>query len=156
MGIDQIVGAARRRYRQLSAVEANRECARGALIVDTRCADQRRSHGSIPGAIHVPLSVLPWRADPESGHDDPRISAADRLLILVCQDGYSSTLAVATLLDMGRDRVTDVAGGFVAWATAGLPVSRDPHGMGGSSAKRCEATKIRDVGELQTEGAQLL
>lgn len=156
MGIDQIVGAARRRYRQLSALEANGECARGALIVDTRCTDQRRRHGSIPGAIHMPLSVLPWRADPESGHDDPLISGTDRLIILLCQDGYSSTLAVATLLDMGRDRVTDVAGGFVAWSTAGLPVSRDPQVIGGSPSKCCEAPKIRDVGELQTEGAQLL
>lgn len=122
MSMADAMAAARRRYRQLSPVDAARRLDDGAVILDTRCGDQRREHGMIPGSIHVPLSVLPWRADPESGYDDPRVSDGAAELVLVCQDGYSSTMAVATLLDLGHNRVTDIAGGFSAWRAAGLPV----------------------------------
>ncbi len=94
----------------------------GALLIDTRCADSRRETGVIPGSIHVPLSVLYWRLDPDSGHDDPRLSDLEREVILVCAHGYSSSIAAATLLDLGFSRSADIAGGFEAWAAAGLPV----------------------------------
>lgn len=123
MGMSMVIAAARRRYARVSPHEAAALAASDGIIVDTRCADQRQAHGVIPGSIHIPLSVFPWRADPWSGHDDPRVSSDGRHLILLCQDGYSSTLAVATLLDAGRDRVTDIAGGFEAWRAAGLPVT---------------------------------
>jgi len=98
----------------------------GAVIVDTRCADLRRDAGVIPRSVHVPLSVLYWRLDPTSGHSDPAISDPDRQIILVCAHGYSSSLAAATLRDLGFSRATDIDGGFEAWAAAGLPVEPSP------------------------------
>lgn len=78
----------------------------------------------VPGSVHVPLSVLYWRLDPTSGHDDKALSDRDRRVIIVCADGYSSSLAAATLRDLGFSRATDLDGGFRAWAAAGLPVER--------------------------------
>ena len=74
----------------------------------------------------MPLSVLYWRLDPASGHDDPRLSDPARQVILVCAHGYSSSLAAATLRELGFARATDVIGGFEAWAAAGLPVEPWP------------------------------
>ncbi len=71
-----------------------------------------------------PLSVLYWRLDPTPGHDDRHLSDRDRRVILVCADGYSSSLAAATLRDLGFSRATDLVGGFNAWVAAGLPVER--------------------------------
>ncbi len=82
----------------------------------------RRETGVIPGAVHVPLSVLYWQLDSSSGHDDPELSDPSRQVILVCAHGCSSSLAAATLRDLGFDRSTDVVGGFEAWQAAGLPV----------------------------------
>ena len=98
----------------------------GALVVDTRCAELRRATGVIPGSKHVPLSVLFWRADPSSGHSDPELIDFDRHIVLVCADGYSSSLAAATLRDLGFGRATDLDGGFTAWAAAGLPIEPAP------------------------------
>jgi rhodanese-related sulfurtransferase len=94
----------------------------GAILIDTRCAELRREGGRIPGSVHVPLSVLFWRLDPASGHDDLRLSDPARQVVLVCAHGYSSSLAAATLRDLGFSRATDVVGGFEAWVAAGLPV----------------------------------
>jgi rhodanese-related sulfurtransferase len=91
-------------------------------LVDTRCAELRSSTGVIPGSVHAPLSVLYWRADPSSPHDDPRISHSGRRLVLLCADGYSSSIAAATLQELGHVAATDVDGGFSAWRAAGLPV----------------------------------
>jgi rhodanese-related sulfurtransferase len=120
--VTELLAAARTRLDRLEPAEALAELADGALLIDTRCADDRREAGVIPGSVHVPLSVLFWRLDPESGYDDPRLSNPDRRIILVCAHGYSSSLAAATLLDLGFTRATDVKGGFEAWAAAGLPV----------------------------------
>jgi rhodanese-related sulfurtransferase len=94
------------------------------VIVDTRCAEARQVSGVIPGSVHVPLSVLYWRLDPTSGHDDTRLSDRSRQVIVVCADGYSSSLAAATLRDVGFTRATDVVGGFNGWVAAGLPVEQ--------------------------------
>ena len=72
----------------------------------------------------VPLSVLYWRLDPTSGHDDKALSDRDRRIILVCADGYSSSLAAATLRDLGFGRATDLAGGLNGWVAAGMPVEQ--------------------------------
>ncbi len=93
-----------------------------ALLIDTRCAEQLCAGGQIPGAVHVPLSVLYWRLDPASGFDDPRLSDPTRRVVLVCAHGYSSSLAAATLRQIGFSRATDIVGGFEAWVAAGLPV----------------------------------
>ena len=94
----------------------------GAIVVDTRCAEQRRETGVIPGSVHVPLSVLFWRLDPASGFEDQRLADPERQVILVCAHGYSSSLAAATLQDLGFMRATDIDGGFEAWQAAGLPI----------------------------------
>lgn len=123
--IDQLVAATRTRYQQASPRRTAQPCRAGALLVDTRCSELRWEHGVIPEAVHVPLSVLPWRADPASDHHDPRL-AAKRPLIIMCQDGWSSTLAVGVLLDLGLTDVCDVTGGYRAWQEAGLPTVRLP------------------------------
>lgn len=122
--IDDLLQAARSRLDRLDPAAASAEAASGALVVDTRCAEARRRTGVIPESVHVPLSVLFWRLDPTSGHDDKALSDRARRVILVCADGYSSSLAAATLRDLGFPRATDLAGGFNGWAAAGFPVER--------------------------------
>jgi rhodanese-related sulfurtransferase len=94
-----------------------------ALIVDTR-AD--RSAGVVPGSLHVPLSVLQWRVDPDSAWRNPHVNGLDTRLILICEHGESSSLAAASLLELGFTRVGDVIGGFEAWEADGLPVTPAP------------------------------
>ncbi len=122
--VTDLVAKARSRYRRLSAAEAHATAQEGAIVVDTRCREALDADGRIPGALHVPLSVLPWRADPDSMHRDERIARIDARLVLVCAHGYSSSLAVASLLDMGFSAVTDIEGGFEAWIRSGLPVTQ--------------------------------
>jgi len=122
--IDDLLATARARLDRLDPVAARQEAEAGAIVIDTRCAEARRKAGVIPGSVHVPLSVLYWRLDPTSGHDDKRLSDRDRRVILVCADGYSSSLAAATLRDLGFSRATDLIGGFNGWADAGMPVER--------------------------------
>jgi rhodanese-related sulfurtransferase len=94
------------------------------LLIDTRDADLRARDGRIPGSLHIPLSVLEWRVDPTSGHQSPALVGHEHELVLICHEGYSSSLAAVRLQALGFDKTTDVIGGFVAWAAAGLPVER--------------------------------
>jgi len=95
----------------------------GALLVDIRGDDQRRATGLIPGAILLPRNALEWRCDPASPWRHPAITSRDRQLILICQQGFQSGLAAATLQRLGLAHATDLDGGFDAWAAAGLPVT---------------------------------
>jgi rhodanese-related sulfurtransferase len=122
--IGGLLEAAQARLDRLEPEAALAAAEAGALLIDTRCAEARAARGVIPGSVHVPLSVLFWRLDPTSGHDDPALSDRRRHVILVCADGYSSSLAASTLLDLGFARATDVVGGFNGWVKAGLPVER--------------------------------
>ena len=122
--INDLLADARARLDRLDPADAYAAVQQGAVLIDTRCAELRRRDGSIPDAVQVPLSVLFWRLDSSSGHDLPELSHAwDRRVILICDHGYSSSLAAATLHDLGFDMATDVKGGFQAWAAAGLPVA---------------------------------
>jgi len=123
--IDGRLADARSRIERLLPEAAHRAMTEGALLVDTRCGDDRREIGAIPGSVHVPLSVLFWRLDPSSGYDDPALSDLARPVILICAHGYSSSLAAATLRDLGFVSVADVIGGFEAWSAAGLPVQQE-------------------------------
>jgi rhodanese-related sulfurtransferase len=99
----------------------------GAVLVDIRSEVQRERDGVIPGAHFHPRNVLEWRLDPASGHCDPVLAGdLDRHVILVCNEGYQSSLAAATLQELGFTRATDLAGGFQAWRAAGLPVEPAP------------------------------
>lgn len=122
--LDDLLRAARARLHRLTPEDALAATRRGALIVDIRGDDQRREGGLVPGALPVARNVLEWRADPGSPWRDPALAAAG-LLVLMCQQGYQSSLAAAGLLDLGVD-ATDMIGGFEAWRAAGLPVDTPP------------------------------
>lgn len=120
--VDDLLAVARARLVRLAPREAAAAQAAGAVLVDIRGDDQIRAHGCIPGAIRIPRNVLEWRADPASPHRDPRVASRERVIVLVCQEGYQSTLAASTLHDLGLARATDLAGGFEAWQSEGLPI----------------------------------
>ena len=124
--IEELLKDARARLERVGPAEAAAAVRDdGALIVDIRSELQRERDGVIPGALFHPRNVLEWRADPASDHHDPQLSAdLERRVIVVCHEGYQSSLAAATLQDLGFARATDLDGGFVAWRAAGLPVER--------------------------------
>ena len=93
----------------------------GALILDTRQDTDRWSDGLIRGAIHVPRTVLEWRVDPAARQQNPRITGFDQTLVIMCNEGYSSSLAAHTLQRLGFANATDMIGGFAAWRLDGLP-----------------------------------
>jgi rhodanese-related sulfurtransferase len=121
-GIDRLLEDERRLLDRLTPEQAREAAARGGLIIDTRSHEQRRAGGTVPGAVRIHRNVLEWRVDPRSGHQDPRIAAATGPLVIMCEQGYSSSLAAATLKRLGIEQATDMAGGFEAWLAAGLPV----------------------------------
>jgi rhodanese-related sulfurtransferase len=120
--VQQLLANARSGLNRLEPAAALRAQQKGASLVDTRCGDDRRASGAIPGSVHIPLSVLFWRLDPTSGHHNPSLADPAKQVVLLCADGYSSSLAAATLVGLGFARATDVIGGFNAWVAAGLPV----------------------------------
>jgi rhodanese-related sulfurtransferase len=121
--IDDLLAAARERLARVGPAEADAAVREGAVLVDIRTDHQRERDGLIPGAVHHPRNVLEWRMDPASDAADHELARdLDRHVILVCHEGYASSLAAATLQDLGFHRATDLAGGFVAWRDAGLPV----------------------------------
>ena len=93
------------------------------LVVDTRTPDDIGLTGWIAGSVHVPRTVIEWRADPASGSHDPAFDRPDRLVVVVCSQGYSSRLTAANLRRLGYGRATDLAGGIEAWKAAGLPLA---------------------------------
>ena len=124
--VHELLTAARARYTRLTPEAAYAARARGALLVDVRDGDQRRRHGTVPGALAIDRTVLEWRVDPASGASHPAIGSLATWLVLFCQEGYSSSLAVASLLDLGATNVSDIIGGFEAWRAADLPVRPPP------------------------------
>jgi rhodanese-related sulfurtransferase len=119
--IDELLDEARDGLDRLSPSDAERAVGAGALLVDIRSEGQRARDGLPAGARFVQRNVLEWRLDPDSPHRDPALARRDRVVILICNEGYQSSLAAATLRRFGLD-ATDVIGGFQAWKAAGLPV----------------------------------
>jgi rhodanese-related sulfurtransferase len=117
--------------RRPSPAEAFHAQQNGSLLVDIRGDEQRRAGGLIPGAIVLPRNSLEWRCDPSSQWRHPAITSRGVHLILVCHEGYQSSLAAATLQHLGLTNATDLDGGFTAWAAAGLPVTAAPAGSPG-------------------------
>jgi rhodanese-related sulfurtransferase len=113
--IDELLARARARLDRVSPDRLAAEVAAGALVVDTRPIDQRERDGALPGAIVVDRNVLEWRLDPSSPHRLPVVTDHDQRIIVVCNEGYSSSLAAATLHELGLHRATDLAGGYQAW-----------------------------------------
>jgi rhodanese-related sulfurtransferase len=122
--IDDLLRDARARLDRLGPRESLAAARRGGLIVDIRSETQRVEQGLVPGAWFVPRNVLEWRADPTCGHHDPHLVNVTGPLVLMCAQGFQSSLAAATLQEMGIHRATDLIGGFEAWEAAGLPVLR--------------------------------
>jgi rhodanese-related sulfurtransferase len=120
-GVDALLAGARARISSIDPLEAARLRTAGATFVDTRPAAQRAEFGEIAGAVVIERNVLEWRLDPAGSHRNETIDHR-RPIVVFCQEGYSSVLAVASLLDVGVNDVHDLAGGFAAWAGGGLPV----------------------------------
>jgi rhodanese-related sulfurtransferase len=123
--VAELLDDARARLLRLSPEQALAAQTAGAILVDVRGDDQIREHGSIPGAIRIERNVLEWRADPSCPASDSRIADLDAVLVIVCQQGYQSSLAAANLQELGFGRATDLDGGFEAWRAAGLPIGND-------------------------------
>ena len=129
--ISAVLTAARARIDRYSPAEA---AASDSLIVDIRCTDARARDGIVPGSVHIPRSVLEWRCDRSSGYANEHVLG--KSVILLCEHGYSSSLAAASLRHLGV-QAGDVDGGFEAWVAAGLPTAPAPAvpeglpGMGG-------------------------
>jgi len=119
--IDEILGEARARLRRLAPRDASAALRAGALLVDIRSQAQRAEQGLVPGALHCERNVLEWRFDPRSPARLPQ-ARYDLRVIVMCVEGYTSSLAAASLQDLGLAGATDLAGGFRAWQRAGLPV----------------------------------
>lgn len=119
-----LLHSARSRITRLSPLQAYERIHAGARLIDLRTTAHRfapEEGGDIPGAIIIDLTVLPWRVDPEFDYRIPEATPGAEW-ILICRHGYSSSLAAATLQDMGIN-ACDVDGGFAAWRRAGLPVA---------------------------------
>jgi rhodanese-related sulfurtransferase len=121
--IDARIADARSRISVIGPHAAARLRDAGALFVDTRPVAQREQFGAIPDAVIIDRNVLEWRLDPTSGHRHPAAAAHDGPIVVFCQEGYSSSLAVESLVQVGVTDVHDLAGGFAAWSANGLPIT---------------------------------
>jgi rhodanese-related sulfurtransferase len=120
--IDELLAQVRSRIDRVRPEDVAARVAAGALLVDTRPWEQRGRDGGVPGALVVDRNVLEWRLDPASPDRLPHVTGYDLDVVILCNEGYSSSLVADTLRSLGLTRTVDVIGGFVAWAAAGLPV----------------------------------
>jgi len=121
--LEELLVEARARIDRLEPVEAFAAMEDGALVVDIRSDRDRERDGIVPGSLHVPRTVLEWRVAPGSPWRSPHVGGLDQRIVLLCDHGYSSSLAAATLVELGFKRAGDVVGGFDAWRAAGLPTA---------------------------------
>jgi rhodanese-related sulfurtransferase len=121
---DDLLAEARRRLVRLDPAGLEDAMAAGALVVDIRPAEQRREQGELPGAVVVERTVFEWRLDPASPHRIPEVRGHDQQVVVVCSEGYSSSLAAAVLQQLGFTEATDLDGGTTGWLASGRPLSR--------------------------------
>jgi rhodanese-related sulfurtransferase len=124
--VDELLERVRARIDRVQPAEAARRLAAGALLVDTRPVEQRERDGEVPGAVVVDRNVLEWRLDPASPYRIPEMTGYDLDVVVLCNQGYSSSLVADTLRSLGLHRAVDVIGGFEAWVADGLPVAGRP------------------------------
>jgi rhodanese-related sulfurtransferase len=120
--VDDLLATARASLPRLTPADAALRAQNGALLVDLRTFEQRHADGAVPGAVVISLNHLEWRLDPASATRVPQATGLDVEVVLLCDEGYCSSLAAARLHELGLHRATDVIGGFQAWRAAGLPV----------------------------------
>ncbi|MFI2641243.1 rhodanese-like domain-containing protein [Streptomyces sp. NPDC018610] len=124
VGIDEFLERVRRGYERVEPGEAYTAARTGeALLVDIRYAALRERDGLVPGALVVERNELEWRLDPWGSHRLPEATGHDLRVVVICNEGYASSLAAASLHRLGLNRATDLVGGFQAWRAAGLPVT---------------------------------
>ncbi|MFD4582440.1 rhodanese-like domain-containing protein [Streptomyces sp. NPDC058434] len=123
VGIDELLERVRDGLDRVEPREAFDAAADGALLVDIRYAALRDRDGLIPGALVVERNELEWRLDPLGSHRAPQATSHDLRVVVVCNEGYASSLAAVSLRQLGLHRATDLIGGFQAWRAEGLPVS---------------------------------
>jgi len=113
--VDIYLAAARAGLDRVEPAHLAAEVEAGALVVDTRTDAQRARDGALPGAVVVDRNVLEWRLDPSCPHHIPQVHDAAQRIIVVCNEGFASSLAAATLRRLGLHRATDLVGGYQAW-----------------------------------------
>ncbi|MEU3499629.1 rhodanese-like domain-containing protein [Streptomyces hundungensis] len=123
VGIDALLDRVRADLDRVTAKEAFAEASEGALLVDIRYAALRERDGLIPGALVVERNELEWRLDPLGSHRAAEATGHDLRVVVICNEGYASSLAAVSLRQLGLYRATDLVGGFQAWRAEGLPVS---------------------------------
>jgi rhodanese-related sulfurtransferase len=124
IGIDELLERVRSDLDRIEAADAHDAARAGeALLVDIRYAALRDRDGLIPGALVVERNELEWRLDPQGSHRAPEATGHDLRVVVICNEGYASSLAAASLRQLGLHRATDLVGGFQAWRAAGLPVT---------------------------------
>ncbi|WP_328768241.1 rhodanese-like domain-containing protein [Streptomyces sp. NBC_00286] len=124
MGIDELLERVRSDLDRVEAADAHDAAQAGeALLVDIRYAALRDRDGLIPCALVVERNELEWRLDPQGSHRAPKATGHDLRVVVICNEGYASSLAAASLRQLGLRRATDLVGGFQAWRAAGLPVT---------------------------------
>ncbi|MEV2257051.1 rhodanese-like domain-containing protein [Streptomyces anulatus] len=123
LGIDELLERVRTGYDRIGPPEAAAAAEAGALLVDIRYAALRDRDGLIPGALVIERNELEWRLDPQGSHRAAEAVGHDLQVVVVCNEGYASSLAVSSLRQLGLHRATDLIGGFQAWRAAGLPVT---------------------------------
>ena len=121
--VADLLAAARARLDRPDPARAAELAGRGAILVDTRPGWQRSEEGSLPGALIIERNHLEWRLDPSSDARIPEATDHDVTWVLFCSEGFSSSLAAASLQDLGLHNATDIDGGFRAWKAAGLPTA---------------------------------
>jgi rhodanese-related sulfurtransferase len=119
--VDRLLAKARHRLSRVDPGQAQQVLRDGGWLIDIRPAAQRAVFGEVPGALIVERNDLEWRLDPQGSHRLPGAEDADRTVVVMCQEGYASSLAAASLISLGRANSTDLDGGFAAWKAAGLP-----------------------------------
>jgi rhodanese-related sulfurtransferase len=140
--VDDLVERARRRIRRVGPHELEGLVADGGLVLDIRPAEQRRLEGALPGALVVERNVLEWRLDPASAHRLPAVRDLHQAVVVVCSAGYASSLAAASLADLGFERAADLVGGYQAWSAW--------------FARRAGAREVSEPAGTEISGAELL
>ncbi len=124
--LEDLLAAASAKIVRYAPRHAHEAAANGVLIVDIRSDSDRRRDGIVPGSLHIPRTVLEWRAEPDGAFRNPYLGGPEAPLILLCDHGCSSTFAAAALTDLGYAHAGDVIGGYAAWRDDGLPTRSAP------------------------------